>query len=162
MRLCYWGFGVLGGLGLTVEQIAIGLCVSIDTIYKHYAACIKEGHAFVTSKISENLVYVATDPTNKACVAAAKFWLSSKAGWVEKRGVDHSGTVTNENKVTVTHTIDPRLLTEEQREGLRQACLVAQPVSGSVTIDNETQQIEVEVEEVREEVEGEREALGGA
>jgi hypothetical protein len=72
----------MAGYGIPHDDIATVIGISPHTLRKHYAKELDTGQIIATSKVAQNLFRIATGEGREA-VAAAIFWLKTRAGWSE-------------------------------------------------------------------------------
>lgn len=136
------------GLGLSQEAIANIMGISIDTLRAHYEEELMAAIHVMTNDISANLYNIARDPTHKGTVQAGIYLLSKLGGdmYREKKTVELSGPDGRPLEIDQkTRTIDPSLLSAEQRDALRDIVSSAMKLAqqpGPVQIDGEYREIE--------------------
>jgi hypothetical protein len=111
------------GLGLTHDQIARIVGISDETLRKYYDDELKTGASRANAQVAQNLFTIATS-RDTGSVAAAIFWMKTRAGWretihTEITGKD-GGPIQTEAKV-----IDASALSAEEREAMRAVLLLA-------------------------------------
>lgn len=83
----------LYGYGLTQEEVAAFLKISIDTLFKYYQPELDIGFAktkgFVLNKLFGNI--------KEGKEASIFFWLKTRAGFKETNSVEHSGLMIEVN-----------------------------------------------------------------
>lgn len=111
------------GLGLTFEQVAKTMGISVSTLRKHYKDELELGKITKIAELSQTMFQVGTNPEHKAVVPAAMYLLKTQGGEqfrettrTELTGKDGKPLQVN----TKSHTIDPTLLSGDQREALRE------------------------------------------
>ena len=77
----------LSGYGVRHDEIAIYLDIAPKTLRKHYREQLDKGHIKANVGVARSLHKQATEGN----VAAAIFWLKSRAGWREKVDVELTG-----------------------------------------------------------------------
>lgn len=77
----------LSGYGVRHDEIAMYLDIDPKTLRKHYRAQLDKGHIKANVGVARSLHKQATEGN----VAAAIFWLKSRAGWREKQEVELTG-----------------------------------------------------------------------
>jgi len=115
-------------MGLTQMQISKLLGISSVTLVKSYREELDTAEARALFNVANNLYNIATDPTNKSSAAAAMFWMKTRGGWREKNRLDEmeqKAIETAEGSGKPQQVLDPRLLTVEQRQALREIVTVA-------------------------------------
>lgn len=101
--------------GIPVEKIAAVLDVSKETVYRHYKRETSIASAEANAKVAESLFRKATGDGPQS-VAAAIFWLKTRARWKEtvvNEHVDGDG-----NPIGLGSRMDLSRLTDEQLEVL--------------------------------------------
>ena len=79
---------VLAGLGLTRDQIALVMGMSDESVGKYFRRELDEGVAKANAKVAQNLFSIATS-REQGSVAAAIFWMKSRARWRETTHIEH-------------------------------------------------------------------------
>jgi hypothetical protein len=79
---------VLAGLGLTRDQIALVMGMSDESVGKYFRRELEEGVAKANAKVAQNLFSIATS-REQGSVAAAIFWMKSRARWRETTHIEH-------------------------------------------------------------------------
>lgn len=75
---------MLAAMGIGVDDIAKVVGVSAPTLRKHYEHEIEIGRIEANAKVAGSLFKAAT-ANDKGSVAAAIFWLKTRAGWREEQ-----------------------------------------------------------------------------
>ena len=135
------------GLGLSQESIAKVIGISIDTLRRHYEEELGSAQAVMMSDIQTNLYNIARDPKHKGTVQAGMFLLSKLGGEVykEKKAMELSGPDGKPLQIDQqTRTVDPTLLSHDQRDALREILtsalkLAQQP--GPVQVEGEYREV---------------------
>lgn len=80
----------LAGLGIRRQDIATVMCISENTLRRHYRTELVRGSVKANAKVSESLFKRATGNSNGA-VTAQIFWMKCRAGWrdVNPDSLDH-------------------------------------------------------------------------
>ena len=78
------------GFGLTQEQIAKIMGIAESTLKKYFADELENGVSRVNSAVAQNLFSIATS-RDPGSVAAAIFWMKTRARWRETNHHVHSG-----------------------------------------------------------------------
>ena len=106
------------GMGMTLEQTSELIGIDTATLVKHYKKDLENSAAHLNFNVSQNLYRLAMG-SDRAAVTASMFWLKCRAGWREVQRVEHTGPDGGpiQHQVSV-ETIDPRDLTQEEREQL--------------------------------------------
>lgn len=78
------------GYGVPQEDIARVLSISTPTLVKHYREEVDTGATKATAKVAESLFRKATGD-GQGAVAAAIFWMKTRAGWRETTRIEHEG-----------------------------------------------------------------------
>ena len=112
----------MAGLGLTQPQIANICGFSEDTLQRHFKDELANGAGKLNSAVAANLYSIATSRDNGS-VAAAIFWLKTRARWKETSHTEVTGANGGAIEVEAKTTIDASQLSPEQREALRAAAL---------------------------------------
>jgi hypothetical protein len=74
----------LSAYGVTHEDIAAKLEISVDTLVRYYKRDLDAGRVEANSRVAERLYQIATQKEiGKASVTAMMFWLKTRAGWRE-------------------------------------------------------------------------------
>lgn len=107
----------MSGIGLTQDQIASIVGISDETLRKYYSEELQTGVAHANALVAQNLFNIATG-NDKGAVAAAIFWMKTRAQWRETNRSEISGPDGGAIKVEAT-TVDVGDLTQEQRDALR-------------------------------------------
>jgi len=111
------------GLGLSQQAIANIMGISIDTLRAHYEEELSASRDVMVNDIQTNLYNIARDPKHKGTVQAGIYLLSKLGGdmYREKKTVELSGPDGRPLEIDQkTKTIDPSLLSPEQRDALRE------------------------------------------
>lgn len=78
------------GFGLTQEQISKIIGISENTLKKYFSDELEHGVSRVNSAVAQNLFSIATS-REQGSVAAAIFWMKTRARWRETNHHVHSG-----------------------------------------------------------------------
>ena len=115
------------GMGFTSHQMAAFLCISANTLRKYYRKELDSGVIELNFNVANNLYNMATDPDHKSAATSAIFWLKAKAGWKESSRTELTGPDGGpiNSELSIKASIDPRLLTAEQRQSLREIIAVS-------------------------------------
>lgn len=70
----------MAAVGITQEQIAEYLGISVDTLYKYYKEQLRRAGIEANTSVAQSLYSQATSGN----VTAQIFWLKTRAGWKEK------------------------------------------------------------------------------
>lgn len=73
---------LMAGIGLTHDQIAKVAGISDETLRKYYKKELESAKSLLNTQVASNLFRIATS-TEKGAVAAAIFWMKTRAGWRE-------------------------------------------------------------------------------
>lgn len=111
------------GFGITQPQIATILGVSEDTLQRHYRDELDTGAAKANMQVANNLFSIATSKGSGA-VAAAIFWMKTRARWREVDRLEVSGPDGGPIQ-TETKSLDVSRLSREEREALKRTLLIA-------------------------------------
>lgn len=108
---------VMAGIGLTHDQIAKIMQVSDETLRKYYRDELETGKARMNSAVAQNLYSIATSRETGA-VAAAIFWMKTRAEWREVNRNEITGA--NGEPIKHDHSVklDVSALNEEQQDKL--------------------------------------------
>ena len=104
----------MGGLGLTMEQIAYNLGISPNTLYAkkrvftQFSEAIKRGAAKANAVVVNKLFETAKD----GHIVAMIYWTKTRMGWKESSSVELSGP--NAGPIALTPVPQPVLSHEEQ------------------------------------------------
>ena len=115
-------------MGLTNLQVSKLLGISSVTLARNYREELDTAEARANFNVANNLYNIATDPTNKSSASAAMFWMKTRARWRESNRLDemeHKAAELAEAGANKNQTLDPRLLSVEQRQALREIVTVA-------------------------------------
>lgn len=133
------------GLGLTQGQIAKVMGISINTLLRHYKEELELGKMAKIAALSQTMFSIGTDKNHKGVVPAAMYLLKTQGGeqFREKQHTEITGKNGQAVQInTRTNTIDPSLLSGDQREALREiltsAMKLAAPASNQADDDGET------------------------
>jgi len=133
------------GLGLPQEAIARIMGIGIDTLKKHYEEELFAARHVMVNDIQTNLFNIARDPNHKGTVQAGIFLLSKLGGdeYRDKKSVELTGKDGQPLQIDQrTQTVDPTMLSMEQRDALREIMTAAislarqpatQPIEGEYT-----------------------------
>lgn len=131
------------GLGLSQKALATIMGISIDTLRSHYEVELAVSRDTMMSDIQANLYNIARDPNHKGTVQAGIYLLSKLGGenYREKKSVELSGPDGAPLQIDQrTQTIDPTLLSAEQRDALREIMTSAMKLAqqaGPVQLEGE-------------------------
>ena len=122
----------LAGLGFTQEQVARVLNTSITTLRNHFDDELFLGKMSKLASVSQTMFAVATDPNNKGAVSAGKYILATQGGpqWRETKVSELVGSDGKPLRVASDRTVDPSLLSDEQRDALRDILTSALKLAG--------------------------------
>jgi hypothetical protein len=112
----------MSGLGITHDQIARIIGISDETLRKYYPDELENGATQANATVAQNLFRIATG-NDKGAVAAAIFWMKTRARWRETNHTEISGPDGAAISVHQTTTLDASTLTPEQRDALRAVLL---------------------------------------
>jgi hypothetical protein len=111
----------MGGLGLTMEQIAYNLGISPTTLYakkrvfKQFSEAIKRGTARANAVVVNRLFEAAMN----GHIVAMICWTKTRMGWKESSSMELSGP--NAGPIAVTPVPQPVLRAEQECIGLETA-----------------------------------------
>jgi hypothetical protein len=107
-------------LGMTQMQIGMGMGISMPTLRKHYRHELNTGEVDMLAAVSRNLHHIAVDREDPRSAVAAMFIMKTRAGWRETNRTELTGAGGGAVKLeAVPMTVNPRLLSLEERESLR-------------------------------------------
>ena len=135
------------GLGMSQESIAKVIGISLDTLCSHYREELDSAQAVMMSDIQTNLYNIARDPKHKGTVQAGMFLLSKLGGEVykEKKAMELSGPDGKPLQIDQqTRTVDPTLLSHDQRDALREILTSAMKLAqqpGPVQVEGEYKEV---------------------
>lgn len=126
------------GMGLTQEQMATLMGITRETLRKHYREELDSGMAEMNLRVSENLYNIATNPDHKGTVQASMFWAKTRMGWRDTNRTEVTGPDGRpiQADIEIRDTIDSRLLTQEQRDALKEILIVATSSNASPQTNN--------------------------
>lgn len=132
--------------GLTQMQVAHMLGISINLLKRHYIDELADGPAILQSALMNGLVNIALDATHKQQAPTAQWLLARRFGMTEKTAVELTGRDGGALQIeSAPTTIDPRRLTPEQRDNLRELlALAVQPALEDHSEEAEYEEIEDE------------------
>lgn len=78
------------GFGITQEQICKIIGISENTLRKYFADELENGVSRINSAVAQNLFAIATS-RDPGSVAAAIFWMKTRAQWKEINHHAHGG-----------------------------------------------------------------------
>lgn len=113
----------MAGIGLTHDQIAKIMAISDETLRKYYPNELETGLSRMNAMVAQNLFSIATSK-GQGSVAAACFWLKTRARWHEVSRTEHTGADGGPVQIA-TQTIDASELNAEERDAVRQALMNA-------------------------------------
>ena len=88
----------LASSGTQYELIARVLDISVPTLTKHYADVLEVAAAKANAMIAQSL-YRRALSNDKGAVAAAIFWLKSRAGWRDHGPVDETNATLGKKEI---------------------------------------------------------------
>jgi len=109
-------------IGLTHDQMASIIGIATSTLELHYREELSQSCARMTYNVAKNL-YRQAIGSDKGSTAAAIFWMKTKGRWRETNRTEVTGADGGplEQEISqMTTFIDPRSLTPEQRQSLKQ------------------------------------------
>lgn len=112
----------MSGIGLTQDQIAKVMLVSDETLRKYYSDELETGAAKMNAAVAQNLYSIATSK-GQGAVAAAIFWMKTRANWREVNRTEVSGPEGSAIKTESVMSIDTTKMDATQREALKAALL---------------------------------------
>lgn len=119
---------LMAGIGLKHDQIAKVVGVSDETLRKYYREELDTGEARMNAMVAQNLYSIATSK-GTGSVAAAIFWMKTRAGWREKDRLEITGADGGSVKIE-SSVVDSRELDADQRNALRNILLAAKAKGG--------------------------------
>lgn len=126
------------GLGLTVKQISLLLGISTPTVGRHYSAELETGRAIILFNVASNLYSIATTRDHPHSARSAMFFLKTQGGWREVTRHEHTGKDGEaiQHEVRPVDTINPRSLSLEDREALKQTLIeaIASQMADSISL----------------------------
>jgi len=117
----------MAGLGITHDQIAKIVGISDETLRKYYSEELDTGTAHANAAVAQNLFKIATG-SDKGAVAAAIFWMKTRARWREVHHTEISGPNGAPIQTEQVKTIDATALDADARDALKQALLAVKDV----------------------------------
>ena len=112
---------VLVGMGLTHDQIAKVMGISDESLRKHFRDELDTGEAKLNAAVAKNLYNIATKQ-GAGSVAAAIFWMKTRAGWREKDRLELTGKDGGPIQLEAK-TVDVDDLEDDQLDALEAALL---------------------------------------
>ena len=106
------------GFGITQLQIASIMGVSQDTLDRHYRNELDSGVSRANMQVANNLFAIATS-RGQGAVAAAIFWMKTRAQWREVERHEHTGA--DGGPINVRTLIDVSQMTAEEQATLGRA-----------------------------------------
>jgi len=119
---------LMAGIGLKHDQIAKVIGVSDETLRKYYREELDTGEARMNAMVAQNLYSIATSK-GTGSVAAAIFWMKTRAGWREKDRLELTGADGGAVRIE-SSVVDSRELDADQRNALRNILLAAKAKGG--------------------------------
>lgn len=114
----------MSGIGLTQDQIARVMLVSDETLRKYYSDELETGAAKMNAAVAQNLYSIATSK-GQGAVAAAIFWMKTRANWREVNRSEITGPDGGAIKTESVVALDTSALDPEQREAIKIALQAA-------------------------------------
>lgn len=142
------------GLGLTQAQIAKVMGISVSSLVKHYKEELELGKIAKIAALSRTMFSIGTDRNHKGVVAAGMYLLKTQGGeqFRETQRTELTGKDGKPLQVnTKSHTIDPTLLSGDQREALREILTSAMKLAApapSQPMDDDGETIEGDYEDI--------------
>lgn len=113
----------MSGIGLTHDQIAKIMGICDETLRKYYPDELDTGVSRMNAMVGQNLYSIATSQ-GQGSVAAAIFWMKTRAKWRETDRTEITGA--NGGAIQIeSKTIDASNLDANQRQVLREALIAA-------------------------------------
>lgn len=121
------GVSLGAGLGMERKILAMILDVDVETLERLYAKELETSTHLLMSDIQTNLYNIARDPKHVSSVKSGVYLLGKLGNrlYQEQRVASQALTVN-----PATRTIDPALLTDEQRDDLRNILMSAMRLAG--------------------------------
>ena len=110
------------GCGITLEQIGKIIGCERDTLMRHYRDELDTGVARANTLVAQNLFSIATSK-GQGSVAAAIFWMKTRARWRETDRLELTGPDGRPIEVEERKMLDITALSWEQRDQLKQILL---------------------------------------
>jgi hypothetical protein len=139
------------GLGISQEAIARIMGINVKTLIHHYEDNLFAARHMMMNDIQTNLYNIARDPNHKGTVQAGIYLLSNLGGeaYRPSKKVELSGPDGRPLQIDQrTQTVDPRMLTVEQRDALREIMTSALKLTQSSDAPSESEPIDGEYKEV--------------
>ena len=138
--------GVLYGAGLGMERSVIARIMGVELaeLEQLYPTELATAVHLMMNDVQTNLYNIARDPAHSGAVRAGMFMLGKLGNELFKEEKRGSALVVDPR----TRTIDPALLSDEQREDLRQILMSAMRLANPVAVDTT---VEAEYDDVDEE-----------
>ncbi len=108
------------GTGLLDGDIARCMQITEKQLTHYYQPELARGSPEKILHVARTMYSIATDPLNKGCVEAAKYWLERRGGEQWRKPPDR---VENEVRVQERPVIDSSKLSAEQRAQLKEILL---------------------------------------
>jgi hypothetical protein len=146
------------GLGLTHVQVAKVMGISIGTLQRHYKDELELGKITKIAALSRTMFSIGTDKTHKGVVAAGMYLLKTQGGEQYRETTRTELTGKDGKPLQIdnrSNTVDPKLLSHEQRDALRDiltsamklaAPVQSQPQEDDEPIDGEYSEVDTEIE----------------
>ncbi|MGE0829147.1 MAG: hypothetical protein AB7O04_07340 [Hyphomonadaceae bacterium] len=81
----------MAAYNLKHDAIAAIMGISDETLRKYYGPELEHGKSKIVAAVANALVARALSATDPSGVNAAKFFLQSQAGWIERASHEHTG-----------------------------------------------------------------------
>jgi len=133
------------GLGLPITAIARIMGINEKTLVAHYEEELFAARHVMMNDIQTNLYNIARDPKHKGTVQAGIYLLSNLGGELYRpaKKVELSGPDGRPLQIDQrTQTVDPKMLTVEQRDALREI------MNSALKLTQQSEPIEAEYKEV--------------
>jgi hypothetical protein len=146
------------GLGLTHDQVAKVMGISLGTLKRHYKDELELGRITKVAALSRTMFEIGTDKTHKGVVAAGMYLLKTQGGEQYRETTRTELTGKDGKPLQIdnrSNTVDPKLLSHEQRDALRDiltsamklaAPVQSQPQEDDEPIDGEYSEVDTEIE----------------
>jgi len=134
-------------VGLSQAKIASLMGISPDTVQKYYRYELDHGEEIANANVAANLYRIACGPT-PAAAGAAQYWLNRRSDKFREGAKRVELTGKNGAPVAVASaqlTLDPRKLSTDQRDALRQILLAASDDAYTPT-DDADEDVDIDVD----------------
>jgi hypothetical protein len=125
-------------LGLTQDEAALVMGISLRSLKNHYAEDIKRGAVDLIFDVGSNVAMVAKDPNHKDFMKAATLVLKARAKWAETTKTEVTGKDGKPIEHTAVPAIDSRNLSAAHRAQLKAILLAAKGAPQAPEPEEET------------------------